>query len=157
MVFSKVQNALKECKNHQFPDVIETIYQDYDGNVYDEENYNDFVWDSINYYCMDFNECDEIVKNYGYIKAIKSYIDEYGDADFLKTDTKSDITCKLAFHLITDTFWDIDFNTFEYYAKFKYYEKECLYDEEYYDSIEDNIKRYTYNKFSRNWHKLVYF
>ena len=157
MVFSKVQNALKECKNHQYPDVIETIYQDYDGNVYDEDNYNDFVRDSINYYCMDFNECNKIVKDFGYIKAIKSYNDEYNDVDFLKTDTKTDITFKLAFHLIYQTLCDIDFNIFNYYAKFKYYKNECLYDEELYDYIENNIKRETYNNFSRNWYNLVYF
>lgn len=157
MVFSKVQNSLKDLKNHPFPDVIEMIQQDYDDNANDEDYYQDSVLESIDNYCRDFNECDEIVRDYGYIEAIKSYNDDYGDIDFLKTDTERDITCKLAFHLIQNTFCDIDFNKFKYYAKFKYYENECNENYEYYDYIEENIKRETYNVFSRNWHNLVWF
>jgi len=156
MVFDKILKCINEFTTHPYPDMIETLYQDIDDD-YNLKDFDNYVHYTIDYFCMDYNVCEVIVKDFGFIEAIKSYNDDFGDIDFLKTDTECDITRKLAFHLIYQTLCDIDFNIFKKYCEFKNYEKECLYDEEYYDYIEDNIKRETYNIFSRNWNNLVYF
>lgn len=158
MVFDKILECINEFTNHPYPDMIETLYQDIDDD-YNLKDFDNYVHYTIDYFCMDYNVCELIVKDFGFIEAIKSYNDDFGDIDFLKTDTESDITCKLAFHLIYQTLCDIDFNIFKKYCDFKNYEKYCLNDEEYYDHIENNIKHQYYNNFktSRNWHKLVWF
>lgn len=163
MVFLKnrlIKEEVEEYINwHEYSDVIEMIKEDYDGNVFDEDDFESFVLDTINQYCIDYDETERIVKNYGYIRAIKDYYYDYDNLKFLKTDTDCEITTKLAFHLIKDTFHDIDYKTFDYYVKSVYYKNVCLDDEEIYDYIDNNINREFYNHFSmsRNWNNLVYF
>ncbi len=159
MVFRKNQLMKEEVEEyiswHEYADVIEMIRQDYDGNVFDEDDFESFVIDTINHYCIDYDETKRIVKNYGYIRAIKDYYYEYDNLEFLKTDADCAITAKLAFHLIRDTFHDIDYKTFDYYVKSVYYKNVCFYDEEIYDYIEKTIDREFDNYFSKNWNNLV--
>jgi len=126
-----------------YVEIIENI--SYYGN--DCDCFEDEKFQEINNFC-DINDCDDIVNNYGVVKAIKLCNDTFGDIDFDESESK--INKKLAFVIIYDFLHFVDLNFYNQYMK-----EDCnhlLYiddNETIIDYVESGIKNFHYkvNKF----------
>jgi len=128
-----------------YKEIIENIC--YYGD--DEDYFQDEKFEQIDNFCS-INNCDDIVNNYGTIKAIKLCNDTFGDnIDFDESESK--INQKLAFVIIYDYLHFVDLNFYNQFMK-----EDCnhlLYiddNETIIDYVESAIKNHHYkvsNKF----------
>ena len=140
VIFKDLNDMLGDYK-----EIIENI--SYYGD--DEDYFQDEKFEEINNFCS-INNCDDIVNNYGTIKAIKLCNDTFGDnIDFDESESK--INQKLAFVIIYDYLHFVDLNFYNQFMK-----EDCnhlLYiddNEDMFDYIESSIKNHQYkvsNKF----------
>ena len=145
-MFNKL--ILNEDLNEMLGDYVEIIENiDYGGDQ-DDDYFQDAKFEEINNFC-DINDCNDIVNNYGVIKAIKLHNDNFGDIDFDEPEQK--INKKLAFVIIYDFLHFVDLDFYNQYMK-----EDCnilIYiedNENIIDPIESSIKNHQYkvkNKF----------
>ena len=126
-----------------YTEIIENIC--YYGD--DDDCFQDEKFEQINYFCEN-NNCNNIVNNYGTIKAIKLYNNEFGDFDFDESESK--INKKLAFMIIYDFLHFVDLDFYNQYMK-----EDCgilIYCNDYdniIDPIESSIKNFHYKVSNR--------
>ena len=128
-----------------YKEIIDNI--DYCGD--DDDYFQDEKITEIDNFCIN-NDCDDIVNNFGVIKAIKLNNDTFGcDIDF--EESELEINKKLAFVIIYDFLHFVDLDFYKQYMK-----EDCfilIYCDDFdyiVDPIESSIKNYQYkvkNKF----------
>lgn len=127
-----------------YTEIIENI--DYE-NDQDQDAFQDSKFEQINYFCEN-NNCNNIVNNYGTIKAIKLHKDHFDDIDF--DDSESKINKKLAFVIIYDFLHFVDLDFYKQYMS-----EDCgilIYCNDYdniIDPIESSIKNFHYKVSNR--------
>ena len=138
---------LNEDLNDMLGDYIEIIENIcYYGN--DDDYFQDDKFQEIDNFC-DINDCDDIVNNYGVIKAIKLHNDHFGDIDFDESESK--INKKLAFVIIYDFLHFVDLDFYNQYMMEDCDQLQYIDDnEDIINYIESGIKNFHYkssNKF----------
>jgi|TARA_R100000951_G_C2641916_1_gene181247 hypothetical protein len=138
---------LNEDLNDMLGDYIEIIENIcYYGN--DDDYFQDAKFNEINNFC-DITNCDDIVNNYGVIKAIKLHNDHFGDIDFDESESK--INKKLAFVIIYDFLHFVDLDFYNQYMMEDCDQLQYIDDnEDIINYIESGIKNFHYkssNKF----------
>ena len=144
-MFNKL--ILNEDLNDMLGDYIEIIENIcYYGN--DDDYFQDDKFQEIDNFC-DINDCDDIVNNYGVIKAIKLHNDHFGDIDFDESESK--INKKLAFVIIYDFLHFVDLDFYNQYMMEDCDQLQYIDDnEDIINYIESGIKNFHYkssNKF----------
>jgi len=122
-----------------YKEIIENI-----SDCDDDDDLADQKFEQIDNFCS-INNCDHIVSAYGVVKAIKLYIDTFGDSiDF--DESESTIYKKLAFVIIYEYLHFVDLNIFNQFMK-----ENCNHliyiddNEDMFNYIESSIKNHYYN------------
>ena len=140
---------LNEDLNDMLGDYIEIIENIcYYGN--DDDYFQDAKFNEINNFC-DITNCDDIVNNYGVIKAIKLHNDHFGDIDFDESESK--INKKLAFVIIYDFLHFVDLDFYNQYMMEDCDQLQYIDDnEDIINYIESGIKNFHYK--SNNFYPI---